>query len=153
MDRLVKNSLNPYVSALLLVVGTPLAFAEEQIVVVGERPDQVIEAVKMNSVVFVDHVLNRKKGRDRVINISVDSTGMSRTPGGYREAWAVFRNHTDHEYLIEVRAQFFDMNQVMTNDSSKWKRVFVPANSLQKYAESSIDLTSTYYRLEVRSVQ
>ena len=121
--------------------------------VINYRPDQVVEAPDLNAVVFVDHRLQRSKDGDRFINISVENTGIANTPAGYRQAWAVFRNHTDYDYVIEVRAHFFDMQQVMTNDSTKWKRVIVPANSSEKYSESSIDLRTMYYRLEVRSTQ
>ena len=119
----------------------------------NERPNQVTEPTVMNRVVFVDHDLNSSKGKKRHINVSVDRSGFWRNNAGFLEAWAVFRNHTDYDRVLDVRTQFFDETAGMTENATRWQRVYVPANSLQRYSALSIDPETEYFRIEVRSAE
>jgi hypothetical protein len=140
--------------AAILIVLYPLVIGQAQAnETINHRPAQVTEAVGMDTVVFVDHALNRRVEDQIAVNLSIDSSGISSNHAGYQTAWAVFRNHTDYEYAIDVRAQFFDRSQMMLPDVTKWQRVYIPANSLARYAQLSIDDRTFHFRLEVRSTK
>lgn len=121
-----------------------------------EGPLQRTEAVEMNSVIFVDHELNRTyKGKlfgetKQIIKVSVDSQGIRTTDGGTAEVWVLLRNHTDYPVQIEGRTMFFDSGMAPVDAKPLWKRVFIPANSLATYKESTYSGDISYYRVELK---
>jgi len=145
------------------LTGTLLAFA---MVVVGcnastmhkEEHEQRTEAVEFNTVVYTDYDLNRRVSRGlmgpgEVIRITTHDQGVARTETGNSEVWVVLRNHTDHNYVVEARTQFFAQSGMPTDASPVWQRVMVPANSLATYREKSISNEPLQYRVEVRQAQ
>ena len=127
----------------------------------NSRPDQVVAPVGMNTVVYVDHTLNRsyttkrwlKKMRLEKINISLEKSIILKNAGGYKEVTAMFRNHTDYDYVLEARTHFFGSDEIPRDSVTRWKRVFIPANSTQVYKTASIDQETAYYRMEVRGAK
>jgi hypothetical protein len=135
------------------------SYAEERIHT--NRADQVTAPVGMNEVVYVEHGLNRtyttkkwlQKSRLKAINISLEKSFIQQNEAGYKQVMSLFRNHTDFDYVLEVRTHFFDASEFPSDTVSKWQRIFVPANSIQTYKVMSIDKTTTYFRTEVRSAK
>lgn len=127
--------------------------------VYNHRPDQVIEPVGMNEVVYVDHSLNREysrktwlqKTRLKRVNISLEKSVITNNSAGYRQVTSMFRNHTNSDYVLEARTHFFDESELPSDVVTKWKRVFIPANSIQVYKAVSVDQATAYFRTEVRS--
>lgn len=113
--------------------------------------------VTMNSVVFSDYNLKRTWsgglfGDGERYRLSVVQHGQRATPTGTTEVYAVLRNHTDYDYQIEARTQFFDQDGVPTDVKPTWQRTTVPANSLSTYRELSTTAQPLQYRVEVREL-
>lgn len=115
--------------------------------------------IAMNSVVFTDHELNRtwKRGfgyleDGKQYRLSLVQQGQRPTSTGTTEVYVVLRNHTDFDYQIEARTQFFDQDGVPVDVKPVWKRFTVPANSLETYRELSTLTQPVQYRVEVREV-
>ena len=127
--------------------------------VYNSRPDQVTVPVGMNEVVYVDHSLNREftrktwytKKRLKGVNISLEKSVISTNPAGYKQVTSMFRNHTDSDYVLEARTHFFDESELPSDVVTKWKRVHIPANSIQVYKTMSVDQATAFFRTEVRS--
>lgn len=120
-----------------------------------------IAQVRMNSVAILDDSLQRwyvyensvtgVKEHGKIGKIAVESTNTRRTPTNTIEAWALFRNRTDYDLQIQCRVQFFDYMKAPLEDPSAWKRIYLPANSVASYKESSIGVHDIgYYYIEVR---
>jgi len=135
------------------------SFAHSQERIHNHRPDQVVIPTGMNEVVFVDHKLNREysertwlaNSKLKKINISLEKSVIQTNSVGYKKVTSIFRNHTDYDYVLEARTHFFDENELPSDTVSKWKRVFIPANSIQVYEILSIDRATNFFRTEVRS--
>ncbi|EDM46008.1 YcfL family protein [Marinobacter algicola] len=113
--------------------------------------------VTMNSVVFSDYNLKRTWsgglfGDGERYRLSVVQHGQRATATGTTEVYAVLRNHTDYDYQIEARTQFFDQDGVPTDVKPTWQRTTVPANSLSTYRELSTTAQPLQYRVEVREL-
>lgn len=120
--------------------------------------EQRTEKVEYNTVIFTDYKLNRQfsdglVGPDNVIRISAKKHGIGRTDTGISQVWAVLRNHTDYNYMVEARTHFFDKNGMPVDAKPVWKRVSVPANSLARYKEKSVSNKRLQYRVEVRQAK
>ncbi|KEF33077.1 MAG: hypothetical protein EP339_06705 [Gammaproteobacteria bacterium] len=113
--------------------------------------------ITMNSVVFSDYKLSRSWtegifGADKRYVMSVVKHGQRQSPTGTSEVYAVLRNHTDYDYRIEARTQFFDQDGVPTDVKPTWQRMTVPANGLSTYRELSTTTQPLQYRVEVREL-
>lgn len=119
---------------------------------------QRTEEIGYNTVVFADYDLNRNFagtliGADKVIRLSVEKHGVSRTDTGTSEVWAILRNHTDYPYMVEARTTFYNQDGMPMDANPVWKRVSVPANALATYKEKSITTEQLQYRVEVRQAK
>ena len=93
----------------------------------------------------VDHGEDRR-GRQLVQH------GQRPTATGTTEVYVVLRNHTDYDYRIEARTQFFDQDGVPTDVKPTWQRSTIPANSIATYRELSTTTQPLQYRVEVREL-
>ncbi|WP_297792677.1 YcfL family protein [uncultured Marinobacter sp.] len=114
--------------------------------------------VEYNTVVFTDYDLSRTwgggiMGSGKTYRLSVINHGRRRTETGTTEVYAVLRNHTDHDYQIEARTQFFDQDGVPVDARPTWQRSTIPANSVSSYKELSTGTQPLQYRVEVRGLE
>lgn len=125
---------------------------------IGIHPVQRTASTEMNSIVFVDHALNRTVitksvlgERSRTtIKVDVESSGIRQTATGNTEVWAVLRNRTDYDLQVEGMTSFYDAGNAPLDDRSSWKRVYIPANSTALYKEVSVDQQAKYFVVELR---
>ncbi|KAE8544221.1 MULTISPECIES: YcfL family protein [Marinobacter] len=117
------------------------------------------EPVSMNSVVFTDYDLNRRWSRGfgyledgERYRLSLVQHGQRPTSAGTTEVYVVLRNHTDFDYQVEARTQFFDRDGVPADVRPIWQRLTVPANSLETYRELSTSTQPLQYRVEIREL-
>lgn len=124
----------------------------------GSHPVQRTSTNELNSIVFIDHSLNRtditqtpfgEKVRDTV-KVTLDRSGITNTATGQLEVWTMIRNRTDYDLQIEGKALFFDANQAPLMDESMWRRVYVPANGTAIYKETSLNNNAQYFLVELR---
>lgn len=124
----------------------------------GAHPVQRTSNNELNSIVFIDHGLNRtditkspfgEKVRDTV-KVTLDRSGVTNTATGQLEVWTVIRNRTDYDLQVEGKALFFDTNQAPLMDESMWRRVYVPANGTAIYKETSLNDRAEYFLVELR---
>lgn len=124
----------------------------------GNHPVQRTTTNEMNTIVFIDHDLNRtditrsifgEYVRD-TFKVTLDRSGIATSPTGQMEVWTMIRNRTDYDLQVEGKAIFFDANQVPLPDESMWRRVYVPANGTAIYRETSLDNRAQYFLLELR---
>lgn len=124
----------------------------------GHNPVQRTETNELNTIVFVDHNLNRtelvatplgKKAKSTV-KITIDRSGFRTTETGTTEVWTVLRNRTDYDLQVEGKALFFDAGQAPLDDESVWRRVFIPANGTAVYRETSLNDRAEYFLVELR---
>ena len=124
----------------------------------GSHPVQRTMAMGMDTIVFIDHELNRTDIRksftgDQLIDtvkLTVESSGVRRSATGTLEVWAVLRNRTDYDLQAEGKTQFYDNGQAPLTDQSAWKRVYIPANGTSVYRESSLNQLAEHFIVEVR---
>lgn len=146
-----------YLILSLLTAGLALAGCQSA-TMSKEELSQRTEEQLYNTVVFTDYGLNRKFSRgllgpDDVIRITVKDHGITRTDTGTSRIWAVFRNHTDHNYMLEARTSFFAESGMPVDADPVWQRVSVPANGTATYKEKSITTDRLKYRVEVRQAK
>lgn len=115
--------------------------------------------ITMNSVTFTDYNLKRTwpRGFGQMENgesyrLSLVQHGQRPSATSTTEVYVVLRNHTDYDYQIEARTQFFDQDGVPVDVKPTWQRSTVPANSLSTYRELSTTTQPLQYRVEVREV-
>lgn len=111
-----------------------------------------------NTVVFTDYDLSRTweegiRGSGETYRLSVENHGRRRTETGTTEVYAVLRNHTDYDYRIEARTQFFDQDGVPVDAKPTWQRSTIPANSVSAYQALSTGTQPLQYRVEVRELE
>lgn len=124
----------------------------------GSHPVQRTQTNELNTIVFIDHQLNRTDitntfmGQDIVdtVKITLDRSGVSNTATGQLEVWTILRNRTDYDLQVEGKALFFDSNKAPLMDESMWRRVYVPANGTAVYRETSINNRAEYFLVELR---
>ncbi|MGB1949956.1 MAG: YcfL family protein [Marinobacter sp.] len=114
--------------------------------------------VEYNTVVFTDYDLSRTwtqgiLGSGQTYRLSVENHGRRRTETGTTEVYAVLRNHTDFDYRIEARTQFFDQDGVPVDARPVWQRSTIPANSVSAYKTLSTGTQPLQYRVEVRELE
>ena len=142
----MKNFLTIILASFL---GLSTCYAE------GE-PTQRSAALKMNTIVFVDHNLNRtildseSEDSEQVIKVSVQRNGVRATPTGFLEVWVVIRNHVDYPLQVQARTSFFDAGGAPAENPTAWTRVHLPPNSIGTYKESSISDLSSNYVIELQ---
>lgn len=149
---------------LLLVIGgcktTSITEGPSPGVRVERFPNSTAQ-IRMNSVAILDdsiqkwyvyeNSVNGAKEHGKVGKIAVESTGTRRTATNTLEAWALFRNRTDYNLQLQCRVQFFDTVQAPLEGPTAWERVFLPANSVAPFKESSINVHNIgFYYIEVR---
>lgn len=148
-------------SKLLVVTGFALLVAacgSTQNGYSGAHPVQRTTTNELNTIVFIDHNLNRtditktafgETVRTKV-KVTLDRSGVSNTSTGQLEVWTMIRNRTDYDLQIEGKAMFFDGNQAPLMDESMWRRVYVPANGTAIYRETSLNDRAEYFLVELR---
>lgn len=114
--------------------------------------------MEYNTVVFTDYDLSRTwnegiMGSGQTYRLSVENHGRRRTETGTTEVFAVLRNHTDYDYRIEARTQFFDEDGVPVDARPTWQRSTIPANSVSAYKTLSTGTQPLQYRVEVRELE
>jgi len=114
--------------------------------------------LEYNTVVFTDYDLSRRwsdgiMGSGETYRLSVENHGRRRTETGTTEVYAVLRNHTDFDYRIEARTQFFDQDGVPVDAKPTWQRSTIPANSVSAYKTLSTSTQPLKYRVEVRELK
>lgn len=114
--------------------------------------------LEYNTVVFTDYDLSRTwnegiMGSGQSYRLSVENHGRRRTETGTTEVFAVLRNHTDYDYRIEARTQFFDEDGVPLDAKPTWQRSTIPANSVSAYKTLSTSTQPLQYRVEVRELE
>ncbi|MEL0068393.1 MAG: hypothetical protein VW874_09030 [Gammaproteobacteria bacterium] len=143
---------------LVLAFSTTFALAEKKTKIIDDKNEQRREGLSdnMNRVVFVDHdlnrtILNEKKGtKKKTVKVSLQKAGARRTPTNSLEVYSVFKNHTDYDLQVQARATFFDSDEIPLNDTTAWKRMYIPANSFGTYRDFSISPMASYFIVEVR---
>ena len=123
-----------------------------------QGPDQKAASIKMNSIVFIDHSLNKKTTRSILgfeyftedIRVSVQRSGIRPSPTGQAEVWVMLKNHSSSAVQVEGRVQFFDQDKAPSEDMTAWQRVYVPAYGTVAYKELAINRGSSYYQIEFR---
>lgn len=99
--------------------------------------------VKFNTVALLDNGLDLK--------VKAQTTNAKRTPTGTVEAWAVLKNLTGEQVMVEGRVWFFDQEEQPVEGPTAWKRLFIPPNSMATYRENSTKVMEVgYYYIEVR---
>jgi len=124
----------------------------------GVRTDEPLQRsapLKMNSVIFVDHSLNRTvidsfDDKITTVKVSVQRKGVRSTPTGSMEVWAVLRNHTDYPLQVQAKTSFFDSQEAPAENASAWQRVHLQPNSTATYKEAATSTTAAYYVIEVQ---
>ncbi|CUA86714.1 hypothetical protein [Pseudidiomarina woesei] len=124
----------------------------------GANPVQRTITNELNTIVFIDHNLNRTditktifgEKVSNTVKVTLDRSGMSNTATGQLEVWTMIRNRTDYDLQIEGKALFFDANQAPLMDESMWRRVYVPANGTAIYKETSLNSQAEYFLVELR---
>ncbi|RUO49216.1 hypothetical protein CWE24_01535 [Pseudidiomarina donghaiensis] len=124
----------------------------------GANPVQRTITNELNTIVFIDHNLNRTditktifgEKVSNTVKVTLDRSGMSNTATGQLEVWTMIRNRTDYDLQIEGKALFFDANQAPLMDESMWRRVYVPANGTAIYKETSLNSRAEYFLVELR---
>lgn len=114
--------------------------------------------LEYNTVVFTDYDLSRTwnegiMGSGQTYRLSVENHGRRRTATGTTEVFAVLRNHTDYDYRIEARTQFFDQDGVPVDARPTWQRSTIPANSVSAYKTLSTGTQPLQYRVEIRELE
>lgn len=108
---------------------------------------------QMGKVVFIDHELNRKhidKKRSRTVRVTAEQYGSRSSATGTKEVFSTFKNRTDFDMVIEARTSFFGSGYFPLDDVSAWKQVYIPANGVATYRDSSISFDAVHYMIEVR---
>lgn len=106
--------------------------------------------ILFNQVVFLDPTLTDFKGDGR---IATENQGARRTPTNNLEVFAVFRNRTNFDQQLQVRARFFDSDQVPLGDATGWERLFLSPLSVGNYKTQSLSPSAAYYLIEVREAR
>lgn len=106
------------------------------------KPGETL-GVEFNTVSFIDEGLDQK--------VKAQVTNAKRTASDTVEVWAVLKNLTGKQVVIEGRASFFDKDEAPVEGPTAWKRVFIPGNSMATYREFSTKVHEVgYYYIEVR---
>jgi len=112
---------------------------------------------QIDRVVYIDHKLNRHEINrgilpDRqVVKVTTEKFGARNSETGTLKAWAVLKNRTDHNLQLEGRVTFLDAELVpIDNDTTSWKRMYLPANAIGTYRDSSLSFDAMYFMIEIR---
>lgn len=146
-----------YIILLLLGLSMSATYAEKT-KIIDDKNEQRRQGISesMNRVIFVDHdlnrtILNEKKGtKKKKIKVSLQKAGARRSPTNSLEVFSVFKNHTDYDLQVQARATFFDGDEIPLNDTTAWKRMYIPANSFGTYRDFSVSPMASYFIVEVR---
>lgn len=111
--------------------------------------------IQLNRFVFLDRALQRwsTDPEKREGAVAVEATGARRTPTGTLEVFATLRNRTRTDIFLEARVQFLDEAQNVVEGPSAWRQLFLPANGVATYRESSMGIDNAYYYGEIRKVR
>lgn len=148
------------VAALIFVCVPCVTMAQFKVIGKHGEPTQRLNKTEMNTIVFVDHNLNRSilsknkfTGKEYIhetIKVSINSAGTRTGPTGLLEVWAVLRNHTDYPLQVEGQTSFYDEQNAPIDVPPMWKRVYIPANSIATYKENATDFASSNFIVELR---
>lgn len=83
-------------------------------------------------------------------DIQVMKHDTRKTPTGTLEVWAALRNKTKDPLSIEVRAQFFDRDQIPTEPPTAWERLTLPPMGMLTFRSFSLGDDAMWYQVEVR---
>jgi hypothetical protein len=99
--------------------------------------------IEFNTVALLDDGLDMK--------VKAQTTNAKRSPTGTVEVWAVLKNLTNEQIMVEGRVWFFDQDEQPVEGPTAWKRLFIPPKSMATYKELSTKVTEVgYYYIEVR---
>ncbi len=99
--------------------------------------------VRWNSASIVDDAIADK--------IAIKSISTERSPTQTLVINVVIMNRTDYNQQVECRTQFFNADKIPCEKPSAWKRVYLPANSIETYTESSMKTTEVaFFYVEIR---
>jgi len=123
-----------------------------------EHPSAPNAGIRYNSVAVLDRNLqtsyvyeNGKIDHGHVGKIAVENAGARRSPTGTVEAWAILRNRTNYQQVVEGRVMFFDQSKGPLEGPTEWQRLFLPPNSINTYKEFSTSVTEVgYFYIEIR---
>lgn len=150
--------MNVFTKGLLaLTVGTTLLAGCAGLPSSSTELTERTAPVTLNSVVFTDYNLSRSWsngliGSGETYRLSLVNHGQRPSATGTTEVFVVLRNHTDYDYQVEARTQFFDQDGVPADVAPTWQRLTVSANSVTAYKELSASTQPLQYRVEVREI-
>lgn len=99
---------------------------------------------RLNTVAILDKSLqvweyqDMTEGHNTKSKIAVENLGIRSLDTNNVEVFTTIRNRTDYPLQLSIRSQFYDDNQITTEEPSAWKRIFLPKNSVVTYKEKSI---------------
>lgn len=112
---------------------------------------------RLNTVAILDKSLQKWEYQDgsdehsTKSKIAVENLGIRSLDAGNVEVFTTIRNRTDYPLQLSIRSQFYDDNQITTEEPSAWKRTFLQKNSVLTYKEKSITAFSvTNFLIEVK---
>jgi len=114
---------------------------------------------QFDQVIYIDHDLNRIElatllSRERkVVKVTTERFGAKKTETGMLRAWAVLKNRTDYALQVEGRVIFFDQDLLPIDDVTAWKRMYLPANGIGTYRDTSISFDAAHYMIELREAR
>lgn len=113
---------------------------------------------QIDRVVFIDSKLNRyeiNRGLGlpdkQVVKVTTERFGSKSSETGTLKAWAVLKNRTDYDLQLEGRVTFLDAELVpIDGDTSSWKKMYLPANAVGTYRDSSLSFDAQFFMIEIR---
>lgn len=123
-----------------------------------EHPSAPNAGIRYNSVAILDRNLhtsyvyeNGKIDHGNVGKLAVENAGSRRSQTGTVEAWAMLRNRTNFQQVVEGRVTFFDQSKGPLEGPTEWQRIFLPPNSIGTYKEFSTSVSEVgYFYIEIR---
>lgn len=112
------------------------------------------ERIHTDGPVVLDESLQRETmlGLGHEVKVVLEDHGQSRTSTGTHQVWVRLRNVTDYDQYLQGRAHFLGANGDEVEEPSPWRRVFLPAKSIETYRAASMqrDEVKRFY-IELRA--
>lgn len=111
---------------------------------------------QIDKVVYIDHNLNRVEigsmipTSRSVVKVTTERFGSTQLAMGNLQAYAVIKNRTDYDLQLEVRVQFLDWEAIPLDDVTAWTRLYLPANGVGTFRESSLSQEAKHFMIEIR---
>ena len=116
---------------------------------------QGIYETPMDTVVVLDRDLAVWTGRDwsSRSKIAIQKHGARRTETSALQTIVEVRNRTNDAIAVELRATFYDEQELPLGDPSAWRPLNVPPQGTANYSEQSLAPNATHYLVEVRNAE